>query len=227
MSIARDLVRRVHEARKRCFQTKFNQGATMKRSILSMLAAMLASTLAAALIAGSATAAPIAYKMDPDHTYPSFEADHMGVSVWRGKLNRTSGNVVLDKSAATGSVDLAVDLSSIDFGMNQLNDWAKGPEFFDTAKYPAAQYKGRLAAFSNGVPSQVIGNLTFHGTTKPVVLKINSFKCMPHPVFKRELCGADASATFKRDDFGLDMGKEYGFDMNVTLRIQVEAIQTE
>jgi len=71
----------------------------------------------------------------------------------------------------------------------------------------------------------VVGRLTLHGITRPLTLKIDSFKCMPHPVFKREVCGADALATFKRDAFGMDAGKDYGFSMDVTLRIQVEAIQ--
>ena len=73
----------------------------------------------------------------------------------------------------------------------------------------------------------VVGELTLHGVTRPVVLKINTLKCIPHPVFKRELCGADALGTFSRDDFGLDAGKDYGFNMDVTLRIQVEALQVE
>ena len=187
------------------------------------------STLALLLgaAAGAANAAPVTYRIDPDHTYPSFEADHMGVSVWRGKMNKTAGKVVLDKAAGAGSVEIAIDLSSIDFGQNQLNRWATSAQFFNVKKYPKASYKGKLDGFVDGVPSQVVGDLTLHGVTRPVVLKIDAFKCIPHPLFKRELCGADAGATFRRDEFGLDAGKDYGFRMDVTLRIQVEALQAE
>jgi polyisoprenoid-binding protein YceI len=73
----------------------------------------------------------------------------------------------------------------------------------------------------------VVGDLTLRGITKPVQLKILSFKCMPHPMVKREVCGADAIATFKRDDFGMAAGKDWGFKMDVTLRIQVEALAAE
>ena len=69
------------------------------------------------------------------------------------------------------------------------------------------------------------GELTLHGVTRPLDLTIDRFKCIPHPLHKRELCGADALGTFRRDEFGIDAGKDYGFDMNVTLRIQVEAVQ--
>ena len=183
------------------------------------------TTLAlAAAAAGPACAAPVAYKVDPDHTYPSFEADHMGISIWRGKMNKSSGTITFDKASGSGSVDIAVDLASIDFGQDALNKWARGTEFFDVRKYPKAVYKGRFEGAANGVPTQVEGELTLHGVTRPVQLKINSLKCIPHPMFKRDWCGADAAGSFDREAFGLGVGKEYGFKMNVDLRIQVEAL---
>ena len=173
----------------------------------------------------SAMAENAHYTIDPMHTYPSFEADHMGISVWRGKLDKTSGGVDLDKAAGTGSVDVTIDLSSIDFGLDALNTWAKGKDFFDVATYPTATYTGKLVAFVDGAPTRVVGTLTLHGVSRPVELKIGLFKCIPHPIFKRELCGADASGTFDRSQFGLDAGKDYGFKMDVPLRIQVEALK--
>lgn len=189
---------------------------------MNKLLGVLLSTLAI----GAATAAPVTYTIDPTHTFPSFEADHMGISVWRGKFNKTSGQVTLDKAAGAGTVDVVIDADSVDFGLGIMNDKAKSAELFDTAKYPQARYKGKLDGFVNGAPTQVVGELTLHGVTKPVVLKVNSFKCIPHPMLKRELCGADASASINRDEFGIDAGKPYGFKMDVTLRIQVEAVQT-
>ena len=165
------------------------------------------------------------YTIDPMHTYPSFEADHMGISVWRGKLVKTSGGVNLDKAAGIGDVDVVIDLSSIDFGLDALNTWAKGKDFFDVANHPTATYKGKLVDFVDGAPTRVVGTLTLHGASRPVDLKIGLFKCIPHPIFKRELCGADASGTFDRSQFGLNAGKDYGFSMDVPLRIQVEALK--
>ncbi|MFI4970144.1 MAG: YceI family protein [Lysobacterales bacterium] len=186
---------------------------------------MLRLALPLALVAGSATAAPVSYTIDPDHTYPSFEADHFGgLSTWRGKFNHSSGTVTLDKAAGRGNVEVNVDMASADFGQDKLNEIAQGHDLFETAKYPRATYKGTLEGFHAGVPGRVAGELTLHGVTKPLELKIDSFKCMPDPMLKRERCGADALATFNRDDFGMASGKDYGFKMGVTLRIQVEAI---
>lgn len=191
------------------------------KPLLSLLAAFTAWA------AGTSAAAPVTYQIEPTHTYPSFEADHMGVSVWRGKLNKTSGTVTLDKAAGTGTLEVSIDLASIDFGLDAMNQWATGKDFFDVSQHPQATYKGRLEGFAKGAPTRVAGELTLHGVTRPVALKINAFKCIPHPMLKRELCGADALGSFQRDQFGLGAGKEYGFKMDVVLRIQVEAIQAE
>ncbi len=182
---------------------------------------------ALALVSGSAMCAPVSYTIDPAHTYPSFEADHMGLSYWRGKMNKNSGVVVLDKTAGTGTVEIVIDLSSIDFGLPVMNAWATGKDFFNVEKSPKATYKGALEKFADGSPTHLRGELTLNGHTGPVNLTIHRFKCVPHPMLKRELCGADASGSFKRDAFGLTAGKDYGFNMDVALRIQVEAVAAE
>jgi polyisoprenoid-binding protein YceI len=177
-----------------------------------------------ALMTGSALAAPVTYNVDPSHTYPSFEADHMGgLSVWRGKFDKSSGTIVYDKDKSSGTVDITVDASSIDFGMPKLNEHAKSPEMFDVAKFPTATFKGTLTKFKDGAPTEVEGQFTLHGVTKPLTLSINQFKCMINPMSKKEVCGADASATFNRSDYGVSFGDKYGFKQEVKLQIQIEA----
>ena len=180
-------------------------------------AALLAATFAA-------QAAPVTYNIDPQHTYPSFEADHMGISTWRGKFDRTSGTVTMDREAGSGTVDIVVDMNSGDFGLDALNKVAKGKELFEAAKYPKAHFKGALQDFVDGAPTKAVGTLELHGKSNPVTLDIKKFKCIQHPMFKREDCGADIYATIDREQFGMAAGKEYGFSMAVDLRIQVEAI---
>jgi polyisoprenoid-binding protein YceI len=194
-------------------------------------------TLALLLAAAPAIAAatPLHFTLDPDHTYPSFEADHMGLSIWRGKFDRSTGTATLDAAARTGTVDVTVAIASIDFGNPALDKvmlGAKAPMCqtecgtFFAEKYPTARYRGRLADFVDGAPTKVIGQLTLHGVTRPLTLAIDRFKCIPDFMLKPRLrCGADALGTFQRDAFGLDGGKSFGMDMKVTLRIQVEAVQ--
>lgn len=180
------------------------------------------------LVAGSALAAPVTYECDPSHTYPSFEADHMGgLSVWRGKFNKSSGTIVYDKDKQTGTVNITVDTSSVDFGQDKLNSNAQGAELFNVAKFPTATYTGTLTKFVNGSPTEVDGKFTLLGVTKPLTLTIKQFKCMINPMVKKEVCGADAAGTFSRDDYGMTMGKQWGFNMGVKLAIQVEAVRKD
>ena len=184
--------------------------------------------LALSGLALTATAAPTTYNVDPDHTHPSFEVDHFGgLSTWRGNFKKTSGKVALDPAAKTGSVDITIDAASIDFAHDKLNEHVSSAEMLDVAKYPTATYKGTLGGFANGAPTTVTGDLTLHGVTKPVALKITSFKCIQHPMLKKEVCGADASGTFSRADFGVNYGDKYGFKQDVLLRIQVEAVKAD
>jgi polyisoprenoid-binding protein YceI len=187
---------------------------------------MLLPLAVASLATGAALAAPVTYQADPAHTYPSFAADHFGgLSVWRGKFDKSSWTIVLDRAAGTGTVDITVDTSSIDFGNPKLNEHTKSAEMFDVQKYPTAVYKGTLTAFKNGAPTEVHGELTLHGVTKPVNLTINSFSCrtMPAAMGGKERCGADVSGAINRADFGIDYGEKLGFSMQVKLAIQVEA----
>ena len=187
----------------------------LKFALISLLAAGVAST--------SALAADT-YTVDPNHTYPSFEADHMGISVWRGKFTKTSGTITLDRAAKTGTIDITIDASSIDFGHAKLNDHVKSAEVLDAQKFPTAVYKGTSIKFDGDKPVAIEGELTLHGVTKPVQLQINKFACVQNPMLKREVCGADASATFNRADFGVSFGVPR-FSPEIKLAIQVEAIK--
>lgn len=180
--------------------------------------------LALALASGLAVAAPQRYDLDPSHTYPSFEADHMGLSTWRGKFRRSQGWVLLDREAGRGELDVVVDVDSLDFGHDGMNRAARGPSLFDAEQHPHARYQARLVAWEAGRPTRAEGTLSLKGQQRPLVLEIRRFACKPHPLFRREVCGADALGQFDRSDFGISQGRELGFDMQVTLRIQVEAL---
>lgn len=186
----------------------------MKRTAFAALIVM-ASSASLAAVEG--------YTIEPSHTYPSFETSHMGISMWRGKFNTTAGKVELDRAAKTGTVDITIDAKSVDFGHDKMNEHARAEDLFNVEKFPAITYKGKIV-FKGKVPSSVDGELTLLGVTKPVKLKINSFKCIEHPMLKKEVCGADVSGQFDRVDFGMSYGAKYGPTI-AKLAIQVEALK--
>ena len=186
--------------------------------------------LLAALMAGAslpAIAAPDNYTIDPTHTYPSLEFSHMGLSVWRGKFNKSSGKIVLDRAAKSGTVEVTIDVSSISFGLAAMDEKARSDDFFDTVKFPTATYKGKLK-FVGNAPKAVEGQITIRGVTRPAMLSINIFNCIPHPMLKKEVCGADAEGELNWSEYGMKMSQYGQGDAGkVHLRIQVEAIKDE
>ena len=191
----------------------------MKKQLM-ITAAALAASLSFPAFADVAT-----YKLDSSHTYPSFEADHFGgLSVWRGKFDKSQGAVTLDRAAKTGTVNVTTDIASVSTGNTKLDEHLQSAEFFNASKYPEATYTGTIK-FDGDKPAEIVGNLTLHGVTKPLTLKIDSFKCIQHPMLKRELCGVDAAGEFDRADFGVDYGKSYGFKTATKLEISAEGIK--
>lgn len=185
---------------------------------------MIAAGLLAATLSASAYADLSTYQFDPDHTAPSFEADHFGISVIRGKFDKSQGTVTLDRAAKTGTVTVTTDLASARTGVEHLDNTLRSDQFFDVSKFPAATYQGTIK-FAGDKPSAVVGKLTMHGVTKPLTLTIKAFKCMQHPMLKREVCGIDAVGEIDRGDFGVDFGKAYGFSMKTRLLISAEAVK--
>lgn len=190
-----------------------------------MLKTLLASLLTLAAL--PALAEPVKYRIDPDHTYPSIEFSHLGISIWRGKFNETRGQVVLDRAARTGTVEVIVDTASIDFGLEAMNEMARSDKFFDAGRHPTATYTGTVK-FVGDKPAAVEGHVTIMGVTRPVDLTINIFNCIPHPLLKREWCGADAEGELNWSQYGMEMSKwGQGEAGRVRLRIQVEALRQE
>jgi polyisoprenoid-binding protein YceI len=167
------------------------------------------------------------YSIDPGHTYPSFEADHLGLSFWRGKFTKTTGKVVLDRGSSTGgSIDITIESSSIDFGHAKMNENARGKDMFNVEQFPTVTYKSRALKFDGEKLVAVEGDMTLLGVTKPMPLKVTHFKCAMHAMLKREVCGVDASARFDRSDYGLSYGVPR-FSPEVKLQIQAEAIRAD
>lgn len=179
--------------------------------------------VAGVLLAGTATANT--YRIDPDHTFPSLEFSHMGISVWRGKFNRTTGTFNYDAAARQGTVNVTVDTNSIDFGLDSMHEYAIKPDWLDVARHPAMTYTGTLR-FEGDKAVAVDGQLTLRGVTRPLTLAVNSFSCIDHPFLKKEVCGADASGVLNRADFGMTQFAE-GEAGKVRLLIQVEAIRED
>ncbi|MDD2990915.1 MAG: YceI family protein [Zoogloea sp.] len=178
----------------------------------------------AATLSTAAFAAPETYTIEGTHTFPRFEYSHFGYSTQLSRFDKTTGTITLDKAAKTGSVDVTIDTTSVNTGYPLFNQHIQGEDFFDTAKYPTITYKSTKVNFDGDKPATIEGNLTVKGITKPVTLTVTSFHCMPHPMLKKDACGANATATIKRSEFNAGKYAPYVGD-DVKLTIAVEAFK--
>ncbi len=180
--------------------------------------------LAMASLAGSALAAPETYNIDPTHTAPRFEYSHFGYSTQVHRFDKTSGRIVLDREAQTGSVDVSIDASSVNTGYALFNEHIQGEDFFFTEKYPTITFKSTKVKFKGNKPVAVEGDLTIKGVTRPVTLTVTSFHAMPHPILKKDAIGANAYTKIERSEFGMGKYAPHVSD-EVTLSISVEAVK--
>lgn len=184
-------------------------------------------TLAVAALAtlnGAAFAAPETFVIDGAHTFPRFSYSHFGFSTQLSRFNKTSGKIVLDREAKTGSVDVVIDTKSVDTGFDVFNGHIQGEDFLSTEKFPTATFKSTKVRFEGDKPVAVEGDLTIKGVTKPVTLTLTSFILQPHPMLKKDAIGANATTKISRTEFGAgkyapNVGDE------VTIDLAVEAIK--
>lgn len=163
---------------------------------------LFASFALATAVAAPALAADT-YTIDPNHTFPVFEVNHLGFSTQRGRFNKTTGTVVLDTAAKKGSVDLTIDVASLDMGFPTWDQHMAADGFFNTEKFPTITFKSHKLVFEGDKLVAAEGDFTLLGVTKPIKLAVSNFKCGPNPMNKKEMCGAEISTTIKRSDFGM------------------------
>lgn len=180
----------------------------------------LAAILMTAAFALPASAAD-SYTVDPNHTYPNFEINHLGFSTMHGRFGATSGKIVLDAAARSGSIDITIDATSIDTGHAKRDTHLKSDEFFNVGKFPTLTYKATKLAFDGDKLTAADGELTLLGVTKPVRLAVTAFNCGPHPMNKKPMCGANATATINRSEFGLSKYvPAVGDEVKITIEVE-------
>lgn len=187
----------------------------MKRTITTLIATFLST---------AALATPETYMIEPSHSMPRFEYSHFGYSQQLSRFDKISGSITLDRAKKTGSVDVTIDAKSVNTGSALFNEHIQGADFFDTAMFPTITFKSSKVKFDGDKVAAVEGELTIKDVTKPVTLTINSFLCMPHPMMKKDACGATATVKVSRTEFNMGKYAPYVGD-EVTLTIPVEAIK--
>jgi polyisoprenoid-binding protein YceI len=164
------------------------------------------------------------YRVDPLHTTTTFSVIHLGLSQQRGSFGKTTGMVTIDRAAKKGSIDVAIDASTVTSGSTSRETLLRGEDYFDVAQYPMITFKSSDLKFQGDSVVGAEGQLTMRGITKPVSLTVADFKCAIHPSTKKPVCGAEVLATVKRSEFGMVKNQASTGD-DVKIAVAIEAIQ--
>ncbi|MEQ1662836.1 MAG: YceI family protein [Thiobacillus sp.] len=162
------------------------------------------------------------YRIDPSHTYPSFEISHMGFSIQRGFFEKTQGTITLDWQAKTGLLDIEIDAASIQTGDAKRDEVVRGDGFLAVQHHPKLIYTASEIVFDGDKPARIKGQLQLRGVKRPVELTVTHFECGFNLLKLANGCGADAVAAIQRSDFGI-VSFLPSIGDQVWLRIQVEA----
>jgi polyisoprenoid-binding protein YceI len=183
-----------------------------------------AAVLASAIAATTASAEPVTYSVEPTHTFVMWEAKHFGTSTVRGRFDKKSGSITIDRAAKTGSAEIMIDMKSISTGVVPFDKHLQSDDFFSAEKFPEAKFVGTAFKFDGDKVVEVAGNLTLRGQTQPAVIKAVAFNCYNSPMLKREVCGGDFETTITRSAFDMKYGLP-GIPDAIKLTIQIEAIK--
>jgi polyisoprenoid-binding protein YceI len=185
--------------------------------------AILAAALASTTLGVQAQSAT--YAIDPTHTFVTFEIPHFGVTTNRGRFDKKTGAVQLDKAAKTGKVEISIETGSINTGTAAFDKHLQSKDFFNSSEFPTARFVADKFSFNGDKVTAVAGTLTLLGKTQPVTLQASNFGCYNNPMLKVEVCGGDFETTIVRSQFGITYGLNYGFSDQVRLVIQVEGVK--
>ncbi|MGL4232846.1 MAG: YceI family protein [Casimicrobium sp.] len=196
----------------------------MKQKILIATLALAIASIANAQDAGANRTAQGTYKVEPTHTFVTWEAKHFGTSTSRGRFDKKDGTIEIDAPAKKGSAEITIDMKSMNTGVAPFDKHLTGKDFFNADEFPTATFKGSDFKFDGDRVTEVGGTLTMLGKTNPVTLKATGFGCYMSPFLKRQVCGGDFETTIQRTQWGMGYGVP-GIPDNIRLTIQIEAIK--
>jgi polyisoprenoid-binding protein YceI len=186
----------------------------------------VAALLAAVALPGLALAEQATWNVDPAHTHAGFTVRHMVITNVRGEFGKTSGVVRLDDQDPTKSnVEVTIDTTSINTGVDARDKDLRSENFFDVAKYPTITFKSTKIEKAGDGKYQVTGDLTMKGVTKPVVLDVEGPTAEVKDPWGNTRRGVSAKTTINRRDFGLTYSKaiEAGPVVGDEVKIEIES----
>lgn len=162
------------------------------------------------------------YQADPEHTFVSFSYKHLNYSIQTSRFDKVNGTVTLNDQMNGGSINISIETASVSTGSDTFNQLLRSADYFDSDKFPIAQFVSEQITFKNKAISSIAGDLTIKGITKPIYIELSNFACGRNFVTLKYTCGANATAKLSRSEFNLGKYVPFVGD-EVSLNIVIEA----
>ncbi len=148
------------------------------------------------------------WDIDPAHTSIEFSVRHMMVSTVKGQFEKVKGSLELDdKDVTKSTVEVTIDVGSVNTHEPKRDTHLRSPDFFDVAKFPTATFKSTKVQKAGKNKLKVTGELSLHGVTKPVVLEVEGPTDAYKTPFGTTVRGVHATVKLDRKDFGIGWNK--------------------
>lgn len=169
----------------------------------------------------SLKAETLTYMFDPLHTNIVWKADHFGFSSPSGRFGITEGKLLLDDKNPEGAkLDITIDVTKLTTGIDKFDNHLKSDDFLHADKYPTARFVSTDIKKTGRKTANITGDLTLHGVTKPVTLKVKLNKLGMHPYSQKKTVGFSGRTTLKRSEFGIS---RYSPNIGEEVHIAIEA----
>jgi len=169
-----------------------------------MVKHLLVMALALLIIGGMAQAAQ--WEIDVPHSSIGFKVSHLVISSTTGKFEKFTGSVEFDgQDVETGSVEVQINVASVNTANEDRDKHLKSPDFFDAEGYPSITFVSKKIIKGEGNKFQIVGDMTMRGKTKEV-----TFACEfrgSAEFMGTTKAGFSAQAVIDRQDFGVSFSK--------------------
>jgi polyisoprenoid-binding protein YceI len=191
----------------------------MRSQGLSFVSALL---LGAGLLGAAPARAADTFTVDPIHSSLIFRIKHLDAGYIYGRFNQFSGSFALDdKNPADCKLEMEVKVDSLDTGNGMRDTHLKGPDFFNAKESPTMTFKATSMKAADEKTYEVTGDLTLHGVTKPVTVKLERIGSAKDPRSGKLRTGFETTFTIKRSDFGMKYAIGLlGDDVRVTVAVE-------
>jgi polyisoprenoid-binding protein YceI len=165
------------------------------------------------------------YALDASHSDVGFSVRHLMVSKTKGRFSGVSGTVVIAEDPLASSVEVTIDVTSLDTRDATRDGHLLSPDFFDAEQHPAITFRSTKVTPAGAGRWTVDGELTVRGTTRPVALEV-TFEGGAKDPWGGERIGFTATTEVDREDFGLTWNQALetgGVLVGKSAKIEIEA----